>query len=71
MIRSLGWLCLLAGIAGSGCVLFPERSQPAVPGSASTPSFQPVQPDEVTTSNAVEKAKALKQELDHDAAAKP
>jgi hypothetical protein len=70
-----GWCCLLLGLtAAAGCVELPQlwddaKAKPPAPVKAGPPV--PVTADQVTESNAAEKAEALRQELERDAQPAP
>jgi hypothetical protein len=66
------WCCLLLALtAASGCVELPQlwdnpKAQTPVAAKPATPPL-PVSVDQVTETNAYEKAEALRQELERDA----
>ena len=70
MISRCGILVLLLGL-GAGCVQMPLSSAPKPPPAATAPKPAPpapdVLPEEVTETNARERATALEREMDRDA----
>jgi hypothetical protein len=64
-----GWCVLLALASGAGCVQLPPLSDTRTAPPASIRPVSPVTADQVTETNAREKAAALRQELDREAEA--
>ena len=69
MISRCGILLLLVGL-GAGCVQMPllstPKPPPAAPAPKPAPSAPDVLPEEVTETNARERATALEREMDRD-----